>query len=147
MTGRAGHGPRRAEGPGSPLGLSLGDVLLGLMEVPGDPVREREDPGAPEGSEPATLGRDAPAADHRLRAPAAARNRAAILGALRGVLPPAGLVQEVASGSGEHVAPLARHFPRLAFQPSDVDPEALRSAAAAWCGSSRLGPPPAAADR
>ena len=69
--------------------------------------------------------------DHRLHAPATLRNRDAILGVLRGVLPASGLVLEVASGSGEHVAHFARHLPGPTFQPSDLNPEAL-SSIAAW---------------
>ena len=69
--------------------------------------------------------------DHRLHAPATVRNRDAILGVLRGVLPAKGVVLEVASGSGEHVVHFARHLPGPTFQPSDLNPEAL-SSIAAW---------------
>ena len=65
--------------------------------------------------------------DHRLQAPATERNRDPILNVLRGVLPASGLVLEIASGSGQHVAYFARHFPRLTFQPSDPDGAALQS--------------------
>jgi hypothetical protein len=68
--------------------------------------------------------------DDRLYAPATLRNRDPILEVLRGVLPPTGIVLEVASGSGEHVVHFARHLPGLTFQPSDPAPEALRSIAA-----------------
>jgi hypothetical protein len=63
-------------------------------------------------------------------APAAARNRAPITKVLEKVLPPSGLVLEVASGSGEHVVHFARHFAHLEWQPSDPDPDALNSIAA-----------------
>ena len=63
-------------------------------------------------------------------APAAARNRAPITEVLEKVLPPSGLVLEVASGSGEHVVHFARHFAHLEWQPSDPDPDALKSIAA-----------------
>lgn len=67
------------------------------------------------------LGWDAEGA--ALVAPAAARN-------LRRVLPRAGLVLEIASGSGEHAVHFARAFPALQWQPSDLDPVALGSIAA-----------------
>ncbi len=67
----------------------------------------------------------------RRHAPAVARNRAAILDALRPHLPARGLVLEVASGSGEHTAHFAEALPHLAFQPSDPDP-AARSSIDAW---------------
>ncbi|KRE00142.1 SAM-dependent methyltransferase [Bosea sp. Root381] len=77
----------------------------------------------------------AAAADPRLRAPAAARNRDAILAVLREALPATGLVLEIASGSGEHAVHFARAFPELTFQPSDPSPEALRSIEA-WIAES-----------
>jgi SAM-dependent methyltransferase len=77
-------------------------------------------------------------ADPRLRAPSAGRNREAILAVLEGVLPPSGLVLEIASGSGEHAVHFARALPGLTFQPSDPSPEALASIAA-WAQGSGLG--------
>ncbi len=65
-----------------------------------------------------------------LVAPAVARNRAPILAVLRRVLPRAGLVLEVASGSGEHAVHVAAAMPGLRWQPSDPGPAALRSIAA-----------------
>jgi len=70
-------------------------------------------------------------------APAAARNVEAIGDVLGRVLPVAGLVLEVASGSGEHAVAWARRFPALAWQPSDPDPDALASIAA-WAGEAGL---------
>jgi hypothetical protein len=64
-------------------------------------------------------------------APAAERNRAAIAEVLREVLPPAGLVLEIASGSGQHALFFAREFPALTWQPSDPD-EAARASIAAY---------------
>lgn len=66
----------------------------------------------------------------RKHAPATLRNRGTIAEVLRGVLPPGGLILEVASGSGEHVAYFAEEFPALDWQPTDPDPTALASIAA-----------------
>ncbi|MBW4697681.1 MAG: DUF938 domain-containing protein [Aphanocapsa lilacina HA4352-LM1] len=68
----------------------------------------------------------------RLYAPATERNRAPILTVLQAVLPERGTVLEVASGTGQHVAFFAAHFPRLVWQPSDPEPLHLESIAA-WC--------------
>ncbi|EKU76586.1 MULTISPECIES: DUF938 domain-containing protein [Sphingobium] len=68
--------------------------------------------------------------DPRRHAPATLRNRDAIATVLRDELPDAGLVLEVASGSGEHVVHFAVTFPALDWQPSDPDPAALASIAA-----------------
>lgn len=70
-------------------------------------------------------------------APAAQRNRAPILDVLRPLLPSSGLVLEVASGSGEHVAHFAGAFPDIAWQPSDPDAAARRSIAA-WTAAESL---------
>jgi len=72
----------------------------------------------------------------RKHAPATLRNRGAIAEVLRGLLPPAGLVLEIASGSGEHVAYFAEEFPALDWQPSDPDATALASIAA-WSAGLR----------
>ncbi len=60
-------------------------------------------------------------------APATMRNRDAITDVLRGILPDAGNILEIASGTGEHIVHFARHFPQAIFQPSDPDPLALAS--------------------
>lgn len=70
-------------------------------------------------------------------APAAARNRAPIADVLAGELPAEGLVLEIASGTGEHVIHFAERFPKLHWQPSDPDIEALASIAA-WSADSGL---------
>jgi SAM-dependent methyltransferase len=77
------------------------------------------------------------AADARLVAPAAARNRDAILGVLRPCLPERGLVLEIASGSGEHAYYFAAACgPDLVWQPSDPDP-AARASIDAWTAGPR----------
>jgi len=78
-----------------------------------------------------------PGADPRLHAPATQRNRDAIADVLARELPAAGLVLEVASGSGEHVIHFARLFPALDWQPSDPDAMA-RASIAAWAAGSGL---------
>ena len=72
----------------------------------------------------------------RRHAPATLRNRDAIAAVLADWLPPAGTVLEVASGSGEHVVHFAAAFPRLDWQPSDPDADAL-SSIAAWSADER----------
>ncbi|MFA5898279.1 MAG: DUF938 domain-containing protein [Hyphomicrobium sp.] len=74
----------------------------------------------------------------RQYAPAAARNRDPIWNVLRPLLPPKGIVLEIASGTGEHVT----HFAQLAgpliqFQPSDPSPSA-RASIDAWTAASQL---------
>lgn len=63
--------------------------------------------------------------------PAAARNIAPIADVLSHWLPEAGLVLELASGSGEHGLDFAARFPEIQWQPSDPD-EGARASIAAW---------------
>ena len=65
--------------------------------------------------------------DHvRHHAPATLRNREPILAVLRRVLPKAGLLLEIASGTGEHAAFMTPQLgPGLIWQPSDARPGAL----------------------
>ena len=64
-------------------------------------------------------------------APATERNREPIAEVLAEELPSAGLVLEIASGTGEHAVHFARRFPHNDWQPSDPDP-AARESIAAW---------------
>ncbi len=59
--------------------------------------------------------------------PSAERNRHEILPVLREVLPTEGRVLEIACGSGQHAIHFAAEFPGLSWQPSDIDPIALKS--------------------
>ena len=59
------------------------------------------------------------------------RNRDPILAELRRVLPEAGLVLEIASGTGQHVIHFANALPHLTWQPSDAD-AAFRRSVEAW---------------
>ena len=69
--------------------------------------------------------------DARKFAPAAARNRAAILDVLGPRLPSRGHLLEIASGSGEHTMHFAAAHPAVTFQPSDPDPT-NRASIDAW---------------
>lgn len=79
----------------------------------------------------------------KLHAAATVRNRVPIGDTLAGVLPDAGTVLEIASGSGEHAVVFASRFPHLTWQPSDHDAQSLASIAA-WrqeAGLVNLHPP------
>jgi SAM-dependent methyltransferase len=85
-----------------------------------------------------------PAKSGGLHAAATERNREPILEVLRRVLPPRGLVLEVASGTGQHVAFFASSLPgALRWQPSDASAAHLVSirAWAASSGASNIAPP------
>jgi Protein of unknown function (DUF938) len=63
----------------------------------------------------------------RLFSPSAERNKAPISEVLSQVLPGRGIVLEVGSGTGQHVLQFARAMPNLIWQPSERDPDCLRS--------------------
>jgi SAM-dependent methyltransferase len=65
--------------------------------------------------------------DGRLASPSAQRNKEPIAEVLEQVLPQAGLVLEVGSGTGEHTVHFARVMPHLIWQPSERDSDCLRS--------------------
>lgn len=65
--------------------------------------------------------------DGRLSAPSAACNIAPILSALNPYLPKHGYALELASGTGEHAISLARNFPGIVWQPTDIATERLDS--------------------
>lgn len=68
--------------------------------------------------------------DARLFSAACERNRDPILEVLREELPDAGVVLEVASGTGMHAVWFAARLPGVIWQPSDADEGALASVAA-----------------
>lgn len=70
--------------------------------------------------------------DPRRHSPAAERNGPPILAALQRLLPPAGVLLEVASGTGQHAAFCAAALPGWRWLPSDAQAGALPSIAA-WC--------------
>jgi hypothetical protein len=82
-----------------------------------------------------------PDIDARRHSPAADRNAPPILAELQRVLPPRGLMLEIASGSGQHAAGFAAGLPGWEWQPTDFDPESMPSISA-WCaGQPRVRPP------
>lgn len=68
--------------------------------------------------------------DGALTSPSVARNRGPILTILQQILPQAGMVLEIASGTGEHAVHFATALPHLTWQPTDQDEQALNSIAA-----------------
>jgi len=73
--------------------------------------------------------------DARMSAPAALRNRDAILSVVMQHAPVTGRALEIASGTGEHVIAFAPATPGLTWQPTDVDDARLASIAA-WVAAS-----------
>ena len=71
------------------------------------------------------------------RAPAAERNKHAILAVLERVLPQSGLAVEIASGTGQHVVHFASALPGLTWQPTEIDPW-MRQSTSAWLAETGL---------
>lgn len=76
--------------------------------------------------------------DGRWFTASADRNKGPILAQLERTLPSAGLVLEIGSGTGQHVAHFAKAFPELTWQPSDSD-AAFRESIRSWVGRENLG--------
>jgi len=75
--------------------------------------------------------------DERETAPSAERNKQPILDVLLRVLPATGLVLEIGSGTGQHVAHFAKALPGLVFQPGEMD-EGRHASIAAWVRHEKL---------
>jgi hypothetical protein len=78
-----------------------------------------------------------PGAEAGLFAPAAEGNKHPILAVLQRALPERGLVLEIASGTGQHVAHFAQALPALEWQPTDPDPE-MHVSIACWIAYHQL---------
>ncbi len=79
--------------------------------------------------------------DARRHSSAAERNAAPILAQLQRLLPPSGVLLEIASGTGQHAAHCSAGLPGWRWLPSDGDAASLQSIAA-WCaGSQQVAPP------
>jgi SAM-dependent methyltransferase len=65
--------------------------------------------------------------DGRWFTASAERNKGPILALLERTLPRTGLVLEIGSGTGQHVAHFAKALPELSWQPSDLDAEFCES--------------------
>lgn len=77
----------------------------------------------------------------RRHSPAAERNRAPILAELQRLLPPRGVLLEIASGTGQHAAFCSDGLPGWRWLPSDFDAASLASIGA-WCaGLERVAAP------
>ncbi|VTU15311.1 Methyltransferase domain protein [Variovorax sp. PBL-H6] len=85
--------------------------------------------------------------DARETAPSPERNKQPILEVLARALPPRGLVLEIGSGTGQHVAHFAKALPALTFQPSEMDVE-RHASIEAWVAAGNLSnvKPPLAID-
>jgi SAM-dependent methyltransferase len=73
----------------------------------------------------------------KLTWPAPERNKQPILNVLQRVLPGAGTLLELASGTGQHASYFAQQLPNWTFQPSDIEAANLASIGA-WVRESAL---------
>uniref|UniRef100_A0A069DX98 Putative cytochrome p450 4c1-like protein n=1 Tax=Panstrongylus megistus TaxID=65343 RepID=A0A069DX98_9HEMI len=77
--------------------------------------------------------------------PAAERNKEPILQTLRNYIADSknGVLLEISSGSGQHVTHIAPNFPKITFQPSEIEDSSLKSIAvyAAECPTKNIKPP------
>jgi SAM-dependent methyltransferase len=76
--------------------------------------------------------------DGRWFTASAERNKGPILALLERTLPRTGLVLEIGSGTGQHVAHFAKALPELTWQPSDLD-AAFRESTRLWVERENLG--------
>ena len=76
----------------------------------------------------------------KLHAPSAARNVEPILQATTPFAPQSGRALEIASGTGEHIARYAAAFPKVHWQPTDIEPARLASIDAWGAGLPNLLP-------
>lgn len=74
-------------------------------------------------------------------APAAERNKVPLLEALTPLLPAAGRVLEIASGTGQHVAYFAAALPRLHWLPTDASAKQLEVIRARTAGQANVEAP------
>lgn len=74
--------------------------------------------------------------DGRLFSPSCERNRDVILEVLQRILPPKGLVLEIAAGSGQHSVYFSAALPHLTWQPTDFSTSNLASIEA-WAAATR----------
>jgi SAM-dependent methyltransferase len=75
--------------------------------------------------------------DRRGHAPPADRNKGPILEVLKRWLPAQGMVVEIASGTGQHVAHFAKALPGLTWQPTELDVD-RHDSIAAWIEFEKL---------
>ena len=75
--------------------------------------------------------------DRRGHAPPADRNKGPILEVLKRWLPAQGMVVEIASGTGQHVAHFAKALPGLTWQPTELDAD-RHDSIAAWIEFEKL---------